>query len=144
MFTLLLTVFALALPFFVYRKYLASKTPPLEAYNTKEPLEIDASEPSGSDSELDLPEFETKAPATEPDNASTEVSLRGDPAVQPQSPVTGRQAPAALPADETTDITPHERRMLDAMTSYSSEHFQHIRQSMSTFLTSNASIQLSA
>ncbi|KAJ7865632.1 hypothetical protein B0H14DRAFT_3598733 [Mycena olivaceomarginata] len=33
-----------------------------------------------------------------------------------------------FPVDETTGITPHERRMLEAMNSSSSEHFQYIRQ----------------
>ncbi|KAF7365824.1 hypothetical protein MVEN_00456500 [Mycena venus] len=72
-------------------------------------------------------------PAAEPDNTRTEVSLRGGRAVQPQSPVTRRPVPAALPVDETTDITPHERRMLEAMNSVSSEQFQYIRQMAKKF-----------
>jgi hypothetical protein len=143
MIALLLTVLALALPFFVYVKYLVLKTTPLSTHHTEKPREIEVS-PSGIDSE-DLRQAQMKAtPAAEPDNASTQVSLHGDRAVQPQSPATRRPAPAALPVDETTDITPHERRMLEAMNSSSSEHFQYIRQSMSTFLTSNASIWTSA
>ncbi|KAJ7448111.1 hypothetical protein FB451DRAFT_1411457 [Mycena latifolia] len=61
------------------------------------------------------------------------VSLRGDRAVQPQSPAFRRPVPTALPVDETTHITPHERRMLEAMDSASSEQFQYIRQMAKKF-----------
>ncbi|KAJ7290689.1 hypothetical protein C8J57DRAFT_1276299, partial [Mycena rebaudengoi] len=68
-----------------------------------------------------------------PNNASTQVSLRDDRAVQPQSPAFMRPVPMALPVDETTDITPHERRILEAMNSASSEQFQYIRQMAKKF-----------
>jgi hypothetical protein len=140
MISLLLTVLALAIPFFVYAKL---KNTPLITHHTEEPLEIDAL-PSRIDSE-NLRKAQMKAtPAAEPNNASTQVSLRGDRAVQPQSPAFRRPVPTALPVDETTDITPHERRMLEAMNSANSEQFQYIRQSMSPFLTSNAWIQMLA
>jgi hypothetical protein len=57
----------------------------------------------------------TPAADSKPDNTSTQVSLRGDRAVQPQSPATRRPVPAAPPVDDITDITPHERQMLEAM-----------------------------
>ncbi|KAJ7328730.1 hypothetical protein DFH08DRAFT_883117 [Mycena albidolilacea] len=77
----------------------------------------------------------TPAADSEPDNTSTQVlvSLRGDQAVQPQSPATRRPVPAALPVDDTTDIAPHERQMLEAMNSLSSEQFQYIRQMAKKF-----------
>lgn len=144
MIALLLTALALALPFFFYVKYLALKVIPLSTDYTEEPLEIDTS-PSGIDSNLCQAQMKaTPAADSEPDNTSTQVSPSGDRAAQPQSPATRRPVPAALPVDDTTDITPHERQMLEAMNSSSSDQFQYIRQSMLTFLSSNASIQTSA
>ncbi|KAF7373122.1 hypothetical protein MSAN_00520000 [Mycena sanguinolenta] len=134
MLALLLTVLALAVPVLIYAKYSVFKTTPL-SHDTEEPLENDTS-PSGVKSEnLGQTRMNLEAtPATEPDTTSTQVSLRGDPTVQPQSLATRRPVPAALPVDESTDsITPYERRMLEAMNSSVSEQFLYIQQMAKKF-----------
>ncbi|KAF8144672.1 hypothetical protein K438DRAFT_1922363 [Mycena galopus ATCC 62051] len=129
MIALLLTVLALALPLFVYAKYTAMKTipPTSSTHHTEESLEIEIdTSPAGIDSE-NLRQLQmTATTAAEPDNASTQVSLRGDRVLQPQSPATRRPISAALPADE---ITEHERRLVEV----SSEQFQYIRQMAKKF-----------
>ncbi|KAJ7023018.1 hypothetical protein C8F04DRAFT_1401940 [Mycena alexandri] len=72
-------------------------------------------------------------PDAKPDDASTAAARRGGPSVQPQSPATKRPIPTVLPVDETTDVTPHERRMLEAMKAATSEQFQYIRQMAKQF-----------
>ncbi|KAJ6452511.1 hypothetical protein C8R45DRAFT_1065289 [Mycena sanguinolenta] len=129
MIALLLTVLALVIPFFIYAKYLVSRTTPLD--HTEELLEIDVS-PSGMESENLRPAEMKVTPATEPDNTSTQVPLRDDLAVQPQSPAT-RPVPEAPPVNEIADITPYERRMLEAMNSASSEQFHYIQQMAKKF-----------
>ncbi|KAJ7744145.1 hypothetical protein B0H16DRAFT_994911 [Mycena metata] len=128
---LFLTVLALAVPIFVYAKYLSLKTTPLR-HMPVEPLDATASHPAIASENLRQDQVKA-TPAAEPDNASAEVARRGDPAVQLQSPATRRPVPAVLPADETTDVTPHERQMLEAMKAATSEQFQYIRQSMLAF-----------
>ncbi|KAJ6565797.1 hypothetical protein DFH09DRAFT_1157049 [Mycena vulgaris] len=123
MISLLLTVLALALPFFVYAKLKHTHTP-LVIQHSEEPLEIDALPSSSIDSENLRKEVQV-APADEPDTAGTQVSIRGGRAVQTAS---RRPVPATLPVDETVHVTPHERQMLEAMNTVSSDQFRYIRQ----------------
>ncbi|KAJ7660659.1 hypothetical protein DFH06DRAFT_1129714 [Mycena polygramma] len=142
MIALLLTVLALIPPLIVYARYrVLRSTPPVPSY-AEEPPEIDAS-PSGIDS--DDSRQVIAVPATDAHGARMQVSRRGNRTVQQPLPATGRPILAAPPiedvdSDDTTHITPHERRMLDFMTTAGSEHFQTFRQHTLSFSTLQTSI----
>ncbi|KAJ7660730.1 hypothetical protein DFH06DRAFT_1325992 [Mycena polygramma] len=129
---LLLTVLALILPLIVYATYrVLGSIPPVSSY-AEEPPEIDAS-PFGIDSDDSRQVILVAVPATDPHGARMQVSRRGNRTVQQPLPATGRPILAAptiedVDSDDTTHITPHERRMLDFMTTASSEQFQTFRQ----------------
>jgi hypothetical protein len=138
MFALLVTVLALVLPLIAYARYHASRH--------ISPIPDQAVEP-----EIDAPSSESPRtahimadPATKPNDDRMQPALRGDRAVQPQLPATQnpiqRPVPAVLPVDDTTDITPLEKRMMDAMNTASSEQFQYVRECTRPFFTSHTSI----
>ncbi|KAJ6535655.1 hypothetical protein B0H19DRAFT_1383131 [Mycena capillaripes] len=133
MIALLFTVLALAVSFILYARYHALKNIPPTSYQAEEPPEIDTP-PSGIDSAQKPQKAHIMGvPTIEPNDASVQVSLRHDRAVQPQFPATRKLIPAPLPVDDTTDITPHERRILQAMNTARSEQFQYIRQMANKF-----------
>lgn len=112
---LLLTALAVAVPLLLYRVSLSRR----------EAAELRTSKPPSTDT----PPSSSDATADPADAAGTQVAIRGDQQTSETPAVTQRPASAVLPPDETTDITPHERRMLDSMNSAASEQFEYIRQS---------------
>ncbi|KAJ7676429.1 hypothetical protein B0H17DRAFT_1080023 [Mycena rosella] len=112
MIALLFTILALALPF-VYASYRALKNAPPAV----EPTPI----PTTKETNLDL----TRRMAT-----SKEANLDGMANSQGEEP---KSEPWRPPVDATTDITPHERRMLDVTHTASSDHFEYIRQEAKKF-----------
>ncbi|KAJ7154330.1 hypothetical protein C8R43DRAFT_1186383 [Mycena crocata] len=134
LFTILL---ALALVFVVFARYRASKK--------TTPLMERGDETSDEDSSVlaaeNLPLKETTATvsdrkvATTTENGDMDIVPPADDSENIQIVRHGDREVqhVVLPVDTTTDITPHERRMMDVMDSAGSGEFQYIRQLASKF-----------
>ncbi|KAJ7510823.1 hypothetical protein B0H11DRAFT_1033687 [Mycena galericulata] len=158
MLALLLTVLGLALPVLAYLWNRASPSPPLFPKHAQKSHKLSVASSSSDDSDSDnMPKATPRPPdpvaspshpesadleiPTELENQPTQVVVRGphDRAVRPLPQNTNR-APAAradLPTDGGMDISPQERRMLDAMATASSEMFQYIRTRMWRLVSSS-------